>query len=259
MKRNILILSFVLIVMSVSAQTGQKRKYSADVNKIEAAIGKSTNLVDLRNDKPFLNMLKKVVSRGDAGSIYIIDKYSTMVYACGLKAEVGQSLDKMSETVKDSEVGLRILDKYYRVRGLAVGVKVPDFTLTTPDGKSINLYSFIKGKKCVVLDFWASWCGWCRKESPMVKKVYNEYHGTDFDVISVSFDEKKSEWINAIKTDGTDWTQVSDLKGTKGYIYAWYDLNSIPAIFLIDGEGHVLAKGMRGQVIEEKVKQTLNK
>jgi peroxiredoxin len=252
----------LLAVLTVAAfaQKGKKdMKISVDVRSLEASVAGAKNLLELRKDTVFMSKLKKVIAQADANSAYVIDKYSILVYSGGLKSNVEDALAKMPQAVKNSETGLRVLDKYYRVRGLEVGAKVPDFTCSTPDGKQVNFYAFIKGKKCVILDFWSSWCSWCRKESPNVKKVCEQYRGKDFDVISVSFDTKKDDWVKAIKDDGTDWMQVSDLQGIKGHLYAWYDLNGIPAIFLIDGEGRIIAKGLRGQVIEDIVKETLNK
>ena len=141
---------------------------------------------------------------------------------------------------------------------LKVGERVPDFTLSTPDGKEVNFYRFVKDKKCVILDFWASWCSWCRKESPNVKEVYDKYRNKGVDVISVSFDTDRERWVKAIEEDGTPWTQVSDLKGTdKGYLYGWYGLKDIPAIYLIDSEGRIIVENMRGEVIMNSVKKYL--
>lgn len=260
MKRIILMAFLVIMTAAEYAQNENKNiKLNADVSSIENTVSNTKNQLDLRNDMDFMSKLKKVIARADANSAYIIDKYSVIVYSGGLKSNVEEALAKMPQTVKNSEIGLRVLDKYYRMRDLEVGAKVPDFTCSTPDGKQVNLYSFIKGKKCVILDFWASWCHWCREESPNVKSVYGQYKGKDFDVISLSFDTKKDDWIKAIKDDGTDWMQVSDLQGTNGHLYAWYDLNGIPAIFLIDGDGRIIAKNLRGQAIEDNVKQVLNK
>ena len=260
MKKSIAVVLLTIFSVATFAQKVQDNlKLSKDVLSLEATFSDVENPLEVRDNEAVIGRLKRVIARADFNSAYVIDKYPVIVYSCGLKSNVGEALDKMSQSVKESEIGMRVVDKYYRLRSLNVGDKVPDFTCSTPDGKQVNLYSFIKGKECVVLDFWASWCHWCRKESPNVKKVYEQYHGKDFDVISFSFDTDKDKWIKAISEDDTDWMQVSDLQGTKGDIYAWYDLNGIPAIFLIDGEGKIIAKNMRGQAIENNVKETLNK
>ena len=153
---------------------------------------------------------------------------------------------------------MRVQERCYRMHLLKVGERVPDFTLSTPDGKEVNFYRFVKDKKCVILDFWASWCSWCRKESPNVKEVYDKYRNKGVDVISVSFDTDRERWVKAIEEDGTPWTQVSDLKGTdKGYLYGWYGLKGIPAIYLIDSEGRIIVENMRGEVIMNSVKKYL--
>lgn len=260
MKNKLVLLFLSLITMFVSAQSMQKNtKLSADVKYLETTYSAAKNPVALRDNASFMKKLRNVIARADNNSVYVINKYYVFVYSSGLMADVERALAKMPSEVKQSENGHKVIAGYYRLRNLGIGDKVPNFVLSTPQGKSVNLYTFLKGKKCVLLDFWASWCGWCRKESPFVKKVYEQYHGTDFDVISVSFDTDKNAWIKAIKDDGTDWAQVSDLKGTKGDVYAFYDLNGIPAIFLLDGEGHIIAKNLRGQGIENSVKRMLNK
>lgn len=143
------------------------------------------------------------------------------------------------------------------VRVGEIGSKVPDFSLPTPDGKTINFYSFLKGKKCVIVDFWASWCFWCRKENPTVRAVYEAYKDKGCDVISVSVDTKEQAWRKALADDKPSWSQVVDYKGTKEGLYNQYNLNGIPAIFLVDAKGYIVAKDLRGEKMGEAVKNFL--
>lgn len=137
-------------------------------------------------------------------------------------------------------------------REIRIGKPAPDIFLDTPDGKEIKL-SDLKGK-VVLLDFWASWCGPCRKENPNVVNMYHKYKDQGFTVFSVSLDEKKDRWEQAIKTDGLIWeNHVSDLQGWNSIAAKLYKVNSIPATFLIDKKGIIRAMNVRGKTLEQKL------
>jgi thiol-disulfide isomerase/thioredoxin len=132
-------------------------------------------------------------------------------------------------------------------------ITAPNFTLTTPDGKSISLADF-KGK-VVLIDFWASWCGPCRKESPNLVRLYQTYKGKDFVILSVSLDDKKDAWLNAIEKDGLIWTtHGSDLKGWETPLTSLYGFESIPHTVLVNQNGMIVGKGLRGELLINKIK-----
>ncbi|MFH1005347.1 MAG: TlpA disulfide reductase family protein [Bacteroidota bacterium] len=140
---------------------------------------------------------------------------------------------------------------------LSVGAMAPDITMNTPDGKPLSLSS-LKGK-IVLIDFWASWCKPCRADNPFVVKIYNKYKDKGFDIFSVSLDLNKKAWIEAIAKDKLSWkNHVSDLKQWNSPITKLYDFNAIPFTCLIDREGKIVGKKLRGPSLEEKIKELIN-
>lgn len=144
--------------------------------------------------------------------------------------------------------------------GINVGNKAPNIIEKGLDGNLIDL-SKIEGK-LVLIDFWASWCGPCRRENPAVVAAYNKYkdkefkNGSGFTIFSVSLDKDKNRWENAIKQDNLIWPyHVSDLKGWYAKYAAVYKVNSIPSNFLVDENGIIIAKNLRGPMVENALSQ----
>jgi tetratricopeptide (TPR) repeat protein len=139
---------------------------------------------------------------------------------------------------------------------LAVGQKAPDFILNDIKGNKVSLSSKI-GPKLLLIDFWAGWCAPCRQENPNVLKIYNEFREKGFDIIGVSLDRTKDDWIKAINDDKLPWTQVSDLNYFNCAAAKLYDVASIPANFLLDEKGMIIAMNLRGETLYNKVKEIL--
>jgi thiol-disulfide isomerase/thioredoxin len=144
------------------------------------------------------------------------------------------------------------------LRATAIGTAAPDINLATPDGKMLSLKS-ARGKY-VLVDFWASWCGPCRQENPNVVKAYNQFKnkGKGFTVFSVSLDDDKDRWTKAIAADGLVWpNHVSDLKKWNNAAAAAYGVQAIPQSFLLDPNGKIIAKNLRGPALEAKLAEVL--
>jgi peroxiredoxin len=138
------------------------------------------------------------------------------------------------------------------------GKPAPDFTLNSPDGKPVKLSDKL-GKGYLLVDFWASWCGPCRRENPNVVAVYRKYRDRGFDIIGVSLDRNGESWKAAIGQDSLSWTQVSDLKFWNSEAAQLYGVRAIPSNYLIDSNGIIVAKNLRGEDLDKLIGSYLDK
>ena len=134
-----------------------------------------------------------------------------------------------------------------------MGTIAPDFTMNNPEGKPIQLSS-LRGK-VVMIDFWASWCGPCRQENPNVVRLYQQYHEKGFEIIGVSLDRTKEDWVKAIQDDKLTWIHVSDLQYWQNAAALLYSVKLIPQSYLLDKEGKIIAKGLRNEQLDKKLKE----
>ena len=161
--------------------------------------------------------------------------------------------NKYQKQLPNSAYTAELVNKVDVMRKLAVGSPAPDLVLPTPNGESLALSS-LRGKY-VLIDFWAAWCGPCRKENPNVVRMYQKYGGNKFEILGVSLDRKKDAWIKAISDDGLTWPQISDLKYFESEAAKIYNINSIPATYLIGPDGTIVAKNLRGPSLEAKLEE----
>ncbi len=168
---------------------------------------------------------------------------------------------KNTKTVKKIKDQLEVLEKAKNAPkpkpvAANVGQIAPDFTAKTPEGVSVSLKQSLG--KVTVIDFWASWCGPCRKENPSVVAMYNEFHSKGLNIVGVSLDDDAAEWKKAIAKDKITWTQISNLKKWKDPIAIQYNIEQIPTTFLLDKTGKIIAKDLRGAELKAKVMELLS-
>ena len=149
------------------------------------------------------------------------------------------------------------LENLKRIKGVSIGSEAPEIALPTPAGPIMRL-SDLRGKY-VLIDFWASWCGPCRRENPNVIKTYATYKDKGFEIFGVSLDQEKAAWINAIAKDQLTWPHVSDLQYWNSVAAQAYQVSSIPMTFLLDPQGKVIAKGLRGDSLNQYLANLFSK
>ncbi|GAA3965218.1 TlpA disulfide reductase family protein [Pedobacter ginsengiterrae] len=164
----------------------------------------------------------------------------------------------LSDNIKTTKTGKDISVYFAAVKKTRIGLQAPDFTQNDVNDKPVKLSDF-KGKY-VLVDFWASWCGPCRQENPNVVAAYNQFKDKGFTILGVSLDQpgKKDAWLKAIADDKLTWTHVSDLKFWDNSVAKQYGIRSIPANFLIDPDGKIIARGLRGEALKEKLASLLD-
>ena len=168
---------------------------------------------------------------------------------------IDQLKEKVNSFTTESIYRDHLNDYIAKQERLEVGQPFIDFTLQTKEGEKVNLAETIAKNKVTMVDFWASWCGPCRKENPVVKAAYEQFHELGFDVIGVSVDQDEAAWLQAVEEDQLPWTQVRDSENKVSENYMVY---YIPSNFLFDQHGKMVAKGLRGEELTAKLAEILN-
>ncbi len=202
--------------------------------------------------------LKEVPSEGRA------HRYALGGVVIGLQAknhpafgEYANRFIKKYESTTDKVSIERLKTQLKSSKSFIVGAEAPDFTQKTPEGEDLSL-SDLKGK-VVLIDFWASWCGPCRRENPHVVKLYEKYKDQGFEILGVSLDKDMKRWTQAIEKDDLTWKHVSDLKGWKNKVAQMYSVKSIPHTVLLDAEGKIIARNLRSKALGRHLEKIFKK
>lgn len=166
---------------------------------------------------------------------------------------------KFDDQLKRTRIASEIGKELSSLKKTAVGQPFIDLKLTSPAGEVIAISDFAGKGKYVLLDFWASWCGPCRQENPNIVKLYNKYKGNDFEILGISLDSEAEKWAKGIADDKITWPQMSDLKAWQSVAVETYDIKGIPHTILLDREGNIIAKNLRGEALGAKLAELLAK
>ena len=221
-----------------------KKKDQAGMDRIDAAFDKLTEQKNIKNKQ------------------YLKDNASSPIAMFVLKQYAGYDINAddveplflaLPEVLRASPAGKDMSEKIETAKKTGIGKMAMEFTQNDTLGNPVSLSSF-RGKY-VLIDFWASWCGPCRQENPNVVKAFNAYNGKGFTVLGVSLDQPtaKDKWMKAIHDDNLTWTQVSDLKYWKNDVAMQYGIQAIPQNFLIDPQGKIVGKNLRGEALNKKL------
>ncbi len=173
----------------------------------------------------------------------------------GNEAAMVAYAEKVDENLKKNKAVKNFVDKVNKLKAVQIGQPAPNFSINSIDGKTINLSDF-KGKYTLI-DFWASWCGPCRNENPNVVKAYQKYKDRNFTILGISLDKDKAAWEQAVKQDGLTWTHASELADFEGATVRLYQVEAIPASFLIDPNGKIIARNLRDKELDAFLNKTL--
>ncbi|MDE5826998.1 MAG: AhpC/TSA family protein [Duncaniella sp.] len=169
-----------------------------------------------------------------------------------LSADQRELYESFSEEVKNSFHGRIVGEELYPVG--RPGDKLPEFEAVTLDGRNTNLAALCKDKKYVLLDFWASWCGPCRREIPNLKEIYSKFSDKGFDIVSISIDKEEKPWLNAVKNEDLKWTNIRDGEHT---IADKYKVTAVPTMYIVDSEGRLVGENLRGEELAAKISELI--
>lgn len=169
--------------------------------------------------------------------------------------EIKKHFNNFDKALLETKAGKKLEKVINALTTVVIGKEAPNFSAPNPEGKIVSLKESLG--KVTVIDFWASWCGPCRAENPNVVAMYNELHEKGLNIIGVSLDKDAAKWKEAIAKDGLNWNHVSNLKFWQDPIAEQYNVKSIPATFILDANGKIVAKDLRGDELKAKIIELL--
>lgn len=215
---------------------------------------KADSLMDLA-DKAFMEVEKVQKDYIKANPASYVSPFLLSQVYYDMDADVLEGyLNGFDKKLEQVQIVKTLTDRLAKLKKVGVGQIAPDFTMASPDGTPVKLSDVYSKNQYTLIDFWASWCGPCRRENPNVVAVFNAYNSKGFGVLGVSLDKDKDKWLKAISDDKLTWTHVSDLKFWQNEAAALYAVNSIPSNLLVDKTGKIIARNLR----EEKLKETIS-
>ena len=215
----------------------------------------SMNIVYEELDVEQKNLVAEFTKSHPASYVSAFEVFSNFSYNPNV-SQLDSLLQILDTGLRSSYYGKKIAYTLEKEKLTGIGKPAPDFSIKNANGKPVSLSTF-RGN-WVLLDFWASWCGPCRQENPSVVKAYHEFHHKGFDILGVSLDHDKVKWVDAIKKDGLNWEQVSDLDGWKAGVVSLYGIQGIPMNYLLDKNGIIVAKGLRGEDLTKKLQELIH-
>lgn len=240
------------------------RQKRSNIDKYKIAKKEQDNLlateIKSKNDALITqeNDFKKQFVLDNSNSVFSVILLSEMVSRKKISsAEATSIINNLSPKLASTNRVTILKASVESMKKAEVDGQAPDFSAPTPEGDMLALNDVLG--KYTIIDFWASWCKPCRRENPNVVKVYNQYHDKGLNIISVSLDKKgqKDRWLKAIEDDKLTWYHVSNLKGWSDPIAKTYNVRSIPATFLLDENGKIIAKNLRGKALDDKIASLL--
>jgi peroxiredoxin/uncharacterized protein (DUF4415 family) len=243
-----------------------QEEYNAFMTRMNPLFRRSNDLFETgfkikKNDKRRLDSVEKLKKQAtiriEQAIADHVKQYRSQVSAYLVTEHMalanGASLEPLymmlPTAVQQSHFGLKFAKRLNTSLMTDIGKIAPTFTLPNETGKLVSLESY-RGK-FLLIDFWASWCGPCRAENPNLLKAYQSYHDKGFEILSISMDKDSTNWLKAIKEDRLPWTQVSDLKANDSLLTTLYGIKIIPLNFLLDKEGKIIARNLRGPDLEK--------
>ncbi len=249
----------------------QYREYLRMVERqrsVEIGLYTAYNEAARQNDTVTLQKLEKDIEANDLAQkeeiiTYIKDNNASFVtpYVALRHAYLFELEDMetiyaaFDKKITDAKYAVMFNERIVILQNVAIGKTAPDFTMNDVEGRPVSLSQF-RGKY-VLVDFWAAWCGPCRAENPNVVEAYNKFKDAGFDVLGVSLDRSKEDWMQAIAKDNLTWTHVSDLQYWQNAAAKLYGVNSIPANVLLDKDGVIIARNLRGEDLHKKLAEVL--